>query len=143
VFPPGEIEFKLAPGPNWKSLCQPATLPLTTDYLPSPEQIRNDYTESFYTLTIPEDDNSGGGASRSGCSSHQELLDEMVCQRLSQDFQLVEWNPSLAGLRQWGANQRPGGGGGFKGKVAYTLSMGHRIHVLSYDEHTRQVSQWG
>lgn len=149
MFPPGEVEFKLAPGPNWKSLCQPATLPLTTDYLPSPEQIRWAYTESFYTLTIPDDapPSSSTSSSSSSCRSHQELLDEMVCQRLSQDFQLVEWNPSLAGLRQWGASSiassGPGRGGGavFKGQVAYTLSMGHRIHVLSYDQHTRQVGR--
>lgn len=40
VFPPGEVEFKHSPGPNWKSLCQPAILPLTIDHLPTPEQIR-------------------------------------------------------------------------------------------------------
>ncbi len=30
----GEVEFKNIPGPNWKSLCEPSILPLTTDYLP-------------------------------------------------------------------------------------------------------------
>ncbi len=29
VFPLGEIEFKRHAGPNWKSLTQPAILPLT------------------------------------------------------------------------------------------------------------------
>jgi hypothetical protein len=26
VFPPGEVEFKHSPGPNWKSLCQPVCI---------------------------------------------------------------------------------------------------------------------
>lgn len=161
VFPPGEVEFKHAPGPNWKSLCQPAILPLTTDACPTPEQIRKarratmhvcvacvrgelrgwgrrwgcggggegqhaclpddddddddshppslqqDYTESFYTLMLPEEaesarapDSEGAckapssSASSSSASqqqqTHAELLEEMVCQRLAQDFQLVE-----------------------------------------------------
>lgn len=50
-FPPS---FAPSSGPNWKSLCQPAILPLTTDYLPTPEQLRRDYTEGFYTLMLPE-----------------------------------------------------------------------------------------
>ncbi|EWM23480.1 dep domain containing protein [Nannochloropsis gaditana] len=160
VFPPGEVEFKHSPGPNWKSLCQPAILPLTTDYLPTPEQLRKDYTESFYTLMLPEGDDSPKATTPSGtgnshvqamCRSHADLLEEMVCQRLAQDFQLVETSPGSPAaslLRLFGA--LPGGGAGGIGvgrkgregggkRAVYTLSMGHRIHVLSYDESTRQV----
>jgi hypothetical protein len=118
VFPPGEIEFKHSPGPNWKSLCQPAILPLTTDYLPSSDMLTRDYTEGIYTITLPDmDDPTVIKTFRCVCvvveaspvcetpgekppnptdyvmtcrRSHSELLQEMVCQRLTQDFQLVE-----------------------------------------------------
>ena len=39
VFPPGETEFHTMdtmPGPIWNSLCQPALLPLSIDFVPSP-----------------------------------------------------------------------------------------------------------
>jgi hypothetical protein len=36
--------------------------------------------------------------------------------------------------------ERKGREGGGK-RAVYTLSMGHRIHVLSYDELTRQVRE--
>lgn len=38
---------------NWKSLIIPACLPLTTDYLPDPKSLENDYLDSEYSL-IPE-----------------------------------------------------------------------------------------
>jgi hypothetical protein len=72
---------------------------------------------------------------------------------LAQDFQLVETSPGSPAaslLRLFGA--LPGGGAGGVGverkgregggkRAVYTLSMGHRIHVLSYDELTRQVRE--
>jgi len=72
---------------------------------------------------------------------------------LAQDFQLVETSPGSPAaslLRLFGA--LPGGGAGGIGvgrkgregggkRAVYTLSMGHRIHVLSYDESTRQVGE--
>lgn len=45
VFPPGETEFHTMdtmPGPIWNSLCQPALLPLSIDFVPSP-QVRLSY----------------------------------------------------------------------------------------------------
>lgn len=36
VFPPGQEEFRTIPGPIWRSLCQPAVLPLSTDFVPPP-----------------------------------------------------------------------------------------------------------
>lgn len=130
VFPPGEVEFKLTPGPNWKSLCQPAILPLTTDYLPSPEQLRKDYTEALYALTLPDMDDPT--IINKTYKSHKELLQEMVCQRFMQDFQLVE-KPQVLLQKTLGKKINP------DKTILYILSMGHRIHALSYDETTRQV----
>ena len=46
VFPMGEHEFKTQVvgegGLNWKSLSTPAVLPLTTDYVPSANELRSD-----------------------------------------------------------------------------------------------------
>ncbi|CAK4408937.1 unnamed protein product [Aphanomyces euteiches] len=100
-------------GPNWKSLVNPAVLPLTTDFYP--KDLYQNYTQSFYSLTLLE---------TTGRSTEQ-LLVEMVCQRLSSDFQLVDMKKKqtadeglLTPLHQ----------------TTYLLSMGHRIHQLIYDE---------
>ena len=84
VFPAGEIEFKRHSGPNWNSLSSPAILPLSVDYFPSPQELRDESTFQFspYTVTL-------GGLDKKHYSSHAELLMEMVRQRLTQDFQLV------------------------------------------------------
>jgi hypothetical protein len=84
VFPPGEIEFKRDTGPNWKSLCQPAILPLTIDFHPSPQELNNPekFHFQFYDLLLSATDHSY-------YTSHSELLMEMVRQRLVQDFQIV------------------------------------------------------
>jgi len=96
-----------------------------------PEQIRRDYTESFYTLTLPDmDDHSSSFSAMKPYKSHKELLDEMVCQRLMQDFQLVE-KDAVNLLR--GQKKTP------RTTIVHTLSMGHRIHVLTYDDLTKQV----
>ncbi|CAM9646051.1 unnamed protein product, partial [Phaeothamnion confervicola] len=153
VFPPGEIEFKQMPGPIWKSLCQPAILPLTTDYLPPREEVDRDYKESFWALTLPDD------PTNKRYDTDAELLEELVCQRLAQDFQLVEGD-IIGGSLKGGGGAGGGrsnysylphrathsltqgfGSGGAAGqrRLTYILSMGHRIHCLSLDEHSRQV----
>src|SRR3546814_6608620 len=47
VSPTKEFHLHRFPGLNWKSLCQPAILPLTTDFLTTVEQLRKLYTVSF------------------------------------------------------------------------------------------------
>jgi hypothetical protein len=84
VFPVGEVEFKRHAGPNWNSLTSPAILPLSVDYFPSSQELRDESTFQFspYTVTL-------GGLDKKHYSSHAELLMEMVRQRLTQDFQVV------------------------------------------------------
>ena len=83
VFPLGEVEFKRRAGPNWKSLCQPAILPLTIDYFPSPQELedKDEFQFQPYTLTL--------NGLESAYDSHKELLEEMVRQRVTQDYQVV------------------------------------------------------
>ena len=84
VFPPGEVEFKRHAGPNWKSLCQPAILPLTIDYLPSQIELDNEHKFQFTHYEVRLD-----AMFRSYYKDHSDLLLELVTQRLIQDFQVV------------------------------------------------------
>jgi hypothetical protein len=73
VFPLGEEEFKRHAGPNWKSLCQPAILPITIDFHPSTKELQD--KERFrikqYSVTLPP-------MNETNYKSHTELLDELV-----------------------------------------------------------------
>jgi hypothetical protein len=60
---------------NWKSFCKPAVLPLTTDYIPELRSA-NLFEVKNYRLALD---------ARHSSSQFQELL----CQRLAQDFQIV------------------------------------------------------
>lgn len=84
VFPLGEVEFKKKAPPNWKSLSQPAILPMTIDHLPTPQELNDPskYTFKQYSVNLDAIDDRH-------YKSHSELLKEMIVQRLIQDFQLV------------------------------------------------------
>jgi hypothetical protein len=122
VFPLGELEFKRHAGPLWKSLCQPAILPLTIDYFPTPQEMNDKsvYRYNHYQLTLQ-------GMERTHYSSHRELLMEMVRQRITQDFQVVP--PSVLSASNAVS----------EGDIQHTLSMGHRIHVLTYDSQSDTI----
>lgn len=67
--------------PNWKSLCEPASLPLTTDYKPTSSELNIRFAEGNHTLNA---DDAGPYRYRT-----EELLRELVSQRLVQGYQLV------------------------------------------------------
>ena len=111
---PGEMGFT---GLNWKSLCQPAILPLTTDYIPQVPDLKNSYSNSSpYQLLLD---------GKCAFDSPESLLQEMVCQRLSQDFQLVE--------AESGAGQDAASGPAFNPLpyFEYAMKMDHQA-----DRHT-------
>ena len=88
VFPQGEIEFKRHAGPNWKSLCQPAILPITIDMpIPSTKELNDPlkFQMNHYSITLDAMDFKY-------YKSHADLLMDMVRLRLTQDFQLVPPN---------------------------------------------------
>ena len=66
-------------GPHWKSLTQPASLPLTTSYYPSPKELKDNF--QYYTHSVDPDD-----------SVHpmtlEEHLTEHIAQRLVQGAQI-------------------------------------------------------
>ena len=45
MFPQGIAEFKRHAFINWTSLCQPAILPLTTDFFPTEAVLREEFLE--------------------------------------------------------------------------------------------------
>lgn len=106
---------------KWKSLCFPALLPLSIDYLPTPKELQAHYTESFYSVTLPERDEQSGVAFR----DYRELVMEMVAQRFSQDFQLVISEDQTNDIEKSG--------------TVFHLSMGHRIHEIMYNEETQTI----
>ena len=80
-------------GLNLKSLCQPAILPLSTDFLPSVKSLNDDYLhQGTYSLLINNNSSSNSSSSGGSSSSNSKGLasesyncvNEMICQRLSQ-----------------------------------------------------------
>ncbi|GAB9476289.1 Dep domain-containing protein, partial [Globisporangium polare] len=129
-------------GPNWKSLTSPAILPLTTDYYPSAKDLHTSYTESFYTLTLP----STMSETVPKYNDHDELLIEMVCQRLASDFQLVatdsstDLDPAYHHVPAVITNRGPSGESRSPNNtIIYYLSMGHRIHQMIYDPELQTI----
>ena len=72
-----EVEHIARFQPSWKSLCKPALLPLTVDYLQSSDELNKHYFEYNYTLTLPDD------------NSIESLMEEIICQRQAQNYQNV------------------------------------------------------
>lgn len=126
VFPRGEMEFKRHAGPNWKSLTAPAILPLGVDYFPSLDDLALNYSFSPYNVTLEFQNNN--------FRSHEELMDEMVRQRLAQDFQLVSPNSiDPQNFRRERHSSTAISVGSEAGMIRHFLSMGYRMHVLTYD----------
>ena len=100
---------------DWLSLCQPAILPITTDYYPKEHKDSEKYNTSNYTVSIDPTSES----------SHEELIIEMVCQRLQQEFQIVVASDGAVETSEKG--------------LKYTLSLGHTIHKLSLDSQLNNI----
>lgn len=84
---------------KWKSLSSPAALPLTSEYFPTHEELRDQYNESKYHVRVPENDENDLQA-----SDVKDLLRRLLAARLSNGFQLVvgedaEAHADLLGLR--------------------------------------------
>ncbi|KAA8497851.1 DEP domain-containing protein [Porphyridium purpureum] len=68
----------------WKSLVQPAVLPLTTDYAPDLALLQQDtFVQYVHTLFLPRTSDGVYG------DSTRALLKELVCQRMVMDYQVV------------------------------------------------------
>ncbi|CZT51563.1 probable IML1 Vacuolar membrane protein [Rhynchosporium secalis] len=69
---------------KWKSLCSPASVPLTTEYFPTRQQLDFEYQRKPYTVSQnPEEELNEVPKDR------EELLRELIGLRLSHGFQIV------------------------------------------------------
>ena len=112
---------------KWKSLCSPASVPLTTEGFPPLAQFRTSYETSSYEVSAFDDSVSG----------HQDhsmwLIMELICARFSRGFQIVLGpliasaleDPSLENIDIFDEKR-------FKlwGKTTY-MSKGTQIHQLT------------
>ena len=72
-------------GVHWDSLCAPAVLPLTTDFFPLADDLFEYYEEFTYTISASEEDAFENKTDQ----KVENLLTELIFQRLAQGFQLV------------------------------------------------------
>eukprot|EP01119_Soliformovum_irregulare_P009438 TRINITY_DN2275_c0_g1_i3.p1 TRINITY_DN2275_c0_g1~~TRINITY_DN2275_c0_g1_i3.p1 ORF type:complete len:1283 (+),score=361.19 TRINITY_DN2275_c0_g1_i3:3701-7549(+) len=102
--------------PNWRSLMEPASLPLTTDYLPEAADLKTNYTEHVYQLSSSGDENAVS-------PSTIDCLKELVCQRLGQGFQLYKNDEETE----------------TSNKMIYHLGLGHNFHQVGYDRASQNI----
>ncbi|KAI9272610.1 hypothetical protein BY458DRAFT_539708 [Sporodiniella umbellata] len=86
-----KVENTEGPVVHWRSLVTPACLPLTTDYFPSNEELAARYNHYMYTVSASEDTNlyQAGDRNLSEHKKTENLLIEMLSQRLAQGFQII------------------------------------------------------
>ncbi|XP_022197522.2 GATOR complex protein Iml1 isoform X3 [Nilaparvata lugens] len=136
---------KVIIGVDWKSLTIPACLPITTDYFPDEVCLRTDYLVSDYNL-LPDATNAEFAQQRAVYKkplSTQEVLQELVNQRLAQGFQLIVESPAAMGVATPGAGYNCGSSvigpraQDLEPAREYKLSIGrvfHRIVLLNASE---------
>jgi hypothetical protein len=69
---------------KWKSLCSPASVPLTTDYFPTKCQLDTEYQQKPYNISQNTDDDMNEIP-----KTREEFLRELIALRLTQGFQIV------------------------------------------------------
>jgi len=69
---------------KWKSLCSPAALPLTSEYFPTAEELRDQYDENPYTVSLQNYEELAESP-----PTREALLRQMIAARLSNGFQIV------------------------------------------------------
>lgn len=122
---------------KWKSLCSPAALPLTTEHFPTAEQLQTEYQENPYVISQNEDDDDL-------VRNREELVREMISQRLEQGFQIV------VGSAVAEATSNHGGDNNIfernymtKAGSSVFMSMGSQIHQLICDvEYNVEVKRY-
>ncbi|TPX43357.1 hypothetical protein SeLEV6574_g05108 [Synchytrium endobioticum] len=122
--------------PNWKGLCTPACLPLTTDYFPPQNELSDLYQD--YNYIVSSDDEFW--SHKAGTSEEERieaLLKELISQRLAQGFQLIAmpaveaYQKLSLGTPYDSSNEIDNSSS--KALRAPYLSLGDQLHLLRYD----------
>ncbi|TVY47365.1 Vacuolar membrane-associated protein [Lachnellula occidentalis] len=69
---------------KWKSLCSPASVPLTTEYFPTKHQLDTEYQQKPYNISQNVEDDLNEDP-----QAKEDFLRELIGLRLSQGFQIV------------------------------------------------------
>ncbi|CDW54175.1 DEP and DUF3608 domain containing protein [Trichuris trichiura] len=77
---------------DWKSLTLPACLPITTDFFPDLETLRNDYYVSEHSILLDE---SVRESWLTGGDFRADIFGELICQRLQRGFQIIQTDTEL------------------------------------------------
>ena len=134
---------------DWKNLCMPACLPITTDYFPTQEELSNLYQEYTYSVSWADD-----SIYQEQSVSEQEkvgaLLTELISQRLAQGYQLITQPFSLErknippqssekGVGHDALNMEHRKAGKIPISEPHYLSLGNHVHRLFYDSSGKNV----
>ncbi|XP_029142711.1 GATOR complex protein DEPDC5, partial [Protobothrops mucrosquamatus] len=145
--PPIVPGFCCTVGVDWKSLTTPACLPLTTDYFPDRQSLRNDYTEGCYDL-LPEADLERRDEEGLQMTA-QQVFEEFICQRLMQGYQLiVQSKPQKPAAVQPPLSSSPLYSRGLVSRSRpeeddqYWLSMGRTFHKVTLKDKIITVTRY-
>ena len=126
---------------NWTSICTPACLPLTTDYLPADEELEKLYSE--YKYSIPTTSASSSFTLRADLPSGSaalEILLELVSQRIAQGFQIStakekQGRGTSSDTTALGVLRQPD----LLEAAPLYLSLANQTHRITYDRTTRSI----
>ncbi|KAL8286984.1 hypothetical protein RQP46_003990 [Phenoliferia psychrophenolica] len=131
---------------NWVSITRGACLPMTTDYLPSADDLTKNYSDFRYS--VPTSSTSSSFLLRTDIAQRSpvlELMTEIISQRLSHGFQIC--TPAnaigaldavnLASSKTIADVMRDMQSGE---TTAIYLSLASQIHRISYDRRTQSVA---
>eukprot|EP00127_Corallochytrium_limacisporum_P003165 Clim_evm14s147 gene=Clim_evmTU14s147 len=129
-------------GPNWDALCEPACLPITTDYFPDAGDLHGKFNEHNYTLYPAVLDSISKEKSKVAITDL--AMRALVSQRLAQGFQLI----MSTGSSQFSQREYPlaSGGGrrksGIESSERFRLSFGRIYHIISRDGELIDVKRY-
>jgi len=122
IFPRGNANAaNTTREPNWTSLCEPALLPITTDYTPDAHDLGKHYKENICHVSLIPKQNIYS-------DNTEALFKELVMQRLAQGMQVIESKIS-----------RPTTLHGRVTKSVYHLGMRHQYHTLEFDADNQNI----
>ncbi|GAA5976045.1 hypothetical protein JCM10908_005367 [Rhodotorula pacifica] len=132
-------------GVKWRSITRGACLPITTDYLPSADALQSQYSEYRYSVPTSAVTTSFLLRTDHPKRSHVlTLITELICQRLSQGFQIctpANAVGALDAINMATSKTLPDVLRDIQdGEVtAIYLSLANQIHRIAYDRRSQSV----
>eukprot|EP00911_Craspedida_sp_UC1_P000675 UC1_evm3s517 len=137
AFPSAVLNSTQPFGPVWRSVCQPACIPLTTDFLPSEIDLLRTHSVSSVYPVIFVDHWDGRRCTELGQDLSRRLFVLLKAQRLSQGFQLCVTPADTVGEGIEGTEGSSAGGGGGPGGVG--IAVGGKLVASSAGSATSTI----